>query len=107
MAFDDPGSYQSRPPSDEYLRKLLGRDTFYTVVAKHGGRVIAGLSAYQLDKFEQERSEVYIYDLAVQENFRRKGVARILIQPLIALTRDLGTWVVFVQADHGVLGSWS
>jgi aminoglycoside 3-N-acetyltransferase I len=101
VAFEDPVSYQSRPPSDEYLQKLLGRDTFFTVVAKHEGKVIAGLSAYQLDKFEQERSEVYIYDLAVQENFRRKGVARGLIRHLIALTRDRGTWVIFVQADHG------
>jgi len=101
VAFDDPVSYQSRPPSDAYLEKLLGRDTFFTMVARHEGTVIAGLSAYQLEKFEQERSEIYIYDLAVQENFRRKGVARGLIQHLIARTRDLGAWVIFVQADHG------
>jgi aminoglycoside 3-N-acetyltransferase I len=101
VAFEDPGSYQSRPPSDDYLRKLLGRETFYTVVAKHEGTVVAGLSAYQLEKFEQERSEIYIYDLAVQENFRRQGVARGLIQHLIRLTRDRGAWVIFVQADHG------
>lgn len=101
LAFDDPVSYQSRPPSDEYLAKLLGRDTFFTVVAKHEGTVIAGLSAYLLEKFEQERSEIYIYDLAVQENFRRKGVARGLIQHLITLAQNLGAWVIYVQADHG------
>jgi aminoglycoside 3-N-acetyltransferase I len=101
IAFEDPKSYQSLPPSDGYLQKLLGRETFFTVVARHEGTVVGGLSAYQLEKFEQERSEIYIYDLAVQENFRRQGVARGLIQHLIALTRDSGAWVIFVQADYG------
>jgi aminoglycoside 3-N-acetyltransferase I len=28
------------------------------------GRVVAGLIAYELDKFERPRRELYIYDLA-------------------------------------------
>lgn len=101
VAFEDPVSYQSNPPSDAYLKRLLSRDTFFTVVARHEGKVVGGLSAYQLEKFEQERSEIYIYDLAVLEAFRRQGVARGLIQHLIKLGQDRGAWVIFVQADHG------
>jgi ribosomal protein S18 acetylase RimI-like enzyme len=101
LAFEDPVSYRSRPPSDDYLRKLLAKDSFLTVVAKKDDRVLAGLSAYVLEKFEQERSEVYIYDLAVSEGWRRRGIARGLIQHLIALVRSYGAWVIFVQADQG------
>jgi len=40
------------------------------------------LAAYELRKFEQERSEVYIYDLAVASAHRREGIATALIERL-------------------------
>jgi aminoglycoside 3-N-acetyltransferase I len=41
------------------------RSSFIAVVAFKGGDAVGGLAAYELKKFEQERSEIYIYDLAV------------------------------------------
>lgn len=49
------------------------------------GDVVGGLVAYELAKFEQERSEVYIYDLAVLASHRRQGVATALIAELKSL----------------------
>jgi aminoglycoside 3-N-acetyltransferase I len=54
-----------------------------------------------LEKFEQERSEVYIYDLAVAEAHRRQGIATALIGALKPVARERGAWVIFVQADPG------
>ena len=54
-----------------------------------------------LKKFEQERSEIYIYDLAVLEAYRRQGVATGLIDKLREIAREIGAYVIFVQADHG------
>ena len=64
-------------------------------------RSIGGLAAYELKKFEQERSEVYIYDLAVDAAHRRKGVATALIRTLGEAARKRGAYVMFVQADIG------
>ncbi|MDV3257889.1 MAG: GNAT family N-acetyltransferase, partial [Sphingomonas sp.] len=50
-------------------------------------------------KFEADRSEIYIYDLAVREAWRRRGIATGLIDELRSIARDLGAWVIFVQAD--------
>jgi aminoglycoside 3-N-acetyltransferase I len=47
-----------------------------------GGVVVCGLAAYELKKFEQERSEIYIYDLAVASEHRREGIATALIEKL-------------------------
>jgi aminoglycoside 3-N-acetyltransferase I len=63
--------------------------------------VIGALVGYQLDKFEQARSEIYIYDLAVDDPHRRKGVATALIDHLRGIARERGAWVIYVQADYG------
>jgi aminoglycoside 3-N-acetyltransferase I len=100
-AFDDAESYVSAPPSDDYLNTLVGRDDFIPLVAVSDGAVVGGLAAYVLRKFEQERSEIYIYDLAVDENYRRRGIATGLINKLREIAREKGAWVIYVQADHG------
>jgi aminoglycoside 3-N-acetyltransferase I len=100
-AFDDAESYVSAPPSDNYLNTLIGRDDFIPLVAVSDGAVVGGLAAYVLRKFEQERSEIYIYDLAVDENYRRRGIATGLINKLREIAREKGAWVIYVQADHG------
>ena len=55
--------------------KALGRsvpDVYATAQVMTGALV-----AYVLEKFERERSEVYIYDLAVAATHRRQGIAHI------------------------------
>jgi ribosomal protein S18 acetylase RimI-like enzyme len=98
-AFDDPEHYESAQPDAAYLSGLLASPTFIAVAALHDGRVVGGLAAYVLPKFEQARSEVYIYDLAVDEPFRRRGVATGLIDTLRGVAADRGAWVICVQAD--------
>jgi aminoglycoside 3-N-acetyltransferase I len=100
-AFDDPESYSTARPTAEYRRALLSRTDVIALVALAGQNVVGALVAYELPKFEQERSEFYIYDLAVAENWRRCGVATTLIDHLRAIARKNGGWVVYVQADYG------
>ena len=100
-AFGDAEQYTSKRPNADYLRRLLASDTFIALAALKDDTVVGGLAAYELRKFEQERSEVYIYDLAVAEAHRRRGVATALIARLQAIAADRGAWVIFVQADYG------
>ena len=100
-AFDEVETYGRARPRHSYLQKLLGREQFIALAALRDGAVIGGLAAYVLDKFEQERSEIYIYDLAVAEAHRRQGVATALIEGLKRIAAEQGAYVIFVQADHG------
>jgi aminoglycoside 3-N-acetyltransferase I len=99
--FEDRESYAGRPPSDDYLRRVLSGDTTIAIVALAGAQVVGGLTGYELRKLEQERSEVYLYDLAVSAQHRRQGIATALIRRLQQEATARGAWVVFVQADHG------
>ena len=98
-AFDDADTYQRSTPSDEYLTQLLGRKHFIALVAQKGDEVVGGLAAYELDKFEQDRREIYIYDLAVLAAHRRKGVATGLIAEFTRIAAQRDVYVIFVQAD--------
>lgn len=100
-AFGDPETYVANQPTDEYLSGLLTSSTFIAIAAQTGPVVAGGLAAYVLQKFEQARSEIYIYDLAVSASHRRRGVATAMIKKLQERAADLGAWVIFVQADYG------
>lgn len=100
--FDEPETYSGSRPDDNYLRDLLGDRTFVALAATEENNVIGGLAAYELRKYEQPRSELYIYDLAVSAAHRRRGVATALIDHLQRLAAERGAWVIYVQADTGV-----
>lgn len=100
-AFEDRDTYGSRRPGKDYMTRLLGSDHFFALAAVKDGDVVGGLAAYELQKFEQERSEVYIYDLAVSAAHRRQGIATALIEELKDISSVRGSYVIFVQADYG------
>jgi aminoglycoside 3-N-acetyltransferase I len=98
-AFDDQDSYESAVPGDDYLHALLSKPTFIMLVAVDDKDVVGGLVAYELEKFEQNRRELYIYDLAVTEQHRRKGIATNLINELRRVAKERNAYIIYVQAD--------
>src|SRR4051812_36092304 len=99
-AFEDMATYQGAVPDEGYLQKLLARSHFIVIAAMRGAEVVGGLAAYELEKFEQDRREIYIYDLAVAGNHRRRGIATTLIRDLQRIARERKAYVIYVQADR-------
>jgi aminoglycoside 3-N-acetyltransferase I len=98
-AFEEVETYGARRPSAEYLARLLGSDTFIALAALKADVVVGAVAAYELHKFEQERSEIYIYDLAVAAAHRRQGIATAMILELKRVAQARGAYVIYVQAD--------
>jgi aminoglycoside 3-N-acetyltransferase I len=86
-------------PSRSYMADLLSDPNFIPLAALQDRAVIGGIAAYELRKYEAERSEIYLYDLAVDERHRRRGVATALIERLREHAAECGAWMIFVQAD--------
>lgn len=101
VAFDDVPTYNESRPDAGYFRRLFGNEHFVALAAMKETMVVGGLVAYELQKFEQARSEFYIYDLAVAEQHRREGIATMLIDELRTIAAARNASVIFVQADHG------
>jgi aminoglycoside 3-N-acetyltransferase I len=98
-AFNEVKTYTGKPPGGAYLQRLLDNEYFIALAALKNDSVAGGIAAYELPQFEQERSEVYIYDLAVGEAHRREGIATALIEELKKIAARRGAYVIFVQAD--------
>ncbi len=99
--FNAVQTYSGNRPRAAYLRRLLGSEYFIALVALKRDAVVGGIAAYELRKFEQERSEIYIYDLAVAAPHRREFIATALIEELKNIAAARGAYVMFVQGDTG------
>jgi len=99
-AFEDLATYAANQPDDAYLANLLTSETFVALGAFAGTTLVGGLAAYVLPKFEQARAELYIYDLAVNESHRRRGIATAMIEELKRIAASRRIYAIFVQADR-------
>lgn len=97
--FEEPETYDHAKPSAAYVEDVLRLDHVVLLVAEDRDQVVGGLGGYLLHKFEQERSELFIYDLAVAANRRREGIATALIEETRRIAREGGAWSIFVEAD--------
>ena len=99
-AFGEPETYEGDPPSGPYLAAVLAKAHVIALAVLSDEEVVGGLVAYELDKLERARREVYIYDLAVAEGRRRRGIATALIGRCREIAAERGAWVMYVQADY-------
>ena len=100
--FDRVFDESTRPMlSEPDLLLRLGNEHVWVMVAMDQGEILGGLVGYELPKFETQRSELYLYDLAVESARQGQGIGRGLLDALIAQVKTTDIWAVFVQADLG------
>ncbi len=106
VAFEEVGDWNVNKPSDTYLSKVLADKNYIALVAKkEDGGVVGGLTAHVLPKIDGEYSEIYLYDLAVLNEYRRQGIATQLITELKNFAKTYGAHTIFVQADNEDVGA--
>ncbi|MDZ5782343.1 GNAT family N-acetyltransferase [Marinococcus luteus] len=98
-AFEEKERYTEKKPSDAYLLTQLSNDRVIVCTAVYGERLVAGLTAYVMNKMEEETCEIYTYDLAVDARFRRQKIATNLLIFFMKEAENLNASAVFIQAD--------
>lgn len=88
----------SRVGSAAHLTKILSDEHFLALAALIDGRVVAGLTAYELPSYYSDSSEIFLYDLAVQPEYQRMGVGKALLQNLSDYCHENGIPIFFVLA---------
>jgi aminoglycoside 3-N-acetyltransferase I len=99
-AFDMKKGYDVSKVSAEYLAAFLADDRNVVLIAKEGDEVVGGLVGYVLPKFRIEKSELYIFDLAVSPRQHRKGIGKGLMKYSGQVAREVGCEITYLFADH-------
>ena len=93
-------------PEDIQLAKLLENPYFIVFVICIDNKVIGGLTAYELPSYYAAQSEIFIYDIAIDPSFQRKGLGKKLLAALKEYGKEKNISVLFVDAneedDHAV-----
>lgn len=88
-----------KSPEPLYLQKLLQSDNFIPIVAKQEGLIIGGLTIYILEQYYSVKPLAYLYDLALLQEYQRKGIGKSLISFARSYCKEQGFEELFVQAD--------
>jgi aminoglycoside 3-N-acetyltransferase I len=86
-------------PDAEATRRFLAEPTHHLLVAYEGtGTPLGFVSGVELTH-PDKGTEMFLYELGVDESARRQGVGRTLVQALAALAREQGCYDMWVLAD--------
>src|SRR2546423_5176617 len=94
-AFDEP----SEELPDDHIAALLANPSFWAFAALADDEVAGGLTAHVLPMTKSRSPEIFLYDLAVSADQRRRGHGRALVTRLLDTAAGAGIDVVFVPAD--------
>lgn len=87
-------------PPEEHLQQLLKKSGFFAMVAEAEGKIVGGLTVYVFDQYYSTKPLAYIFDLAIDRKFQRKGIGSKLIEDVVRHCKSKGFQEVFVQADR-------
>jgi tRNA-Thr(GGU) m(6)t(6)A37 methyltransferase TsaA len=93
--FDEDGDVLT----DSYVTGLLANESFWAIGAFEAGEAIGCITGHELAMTRHERTELFIYDLAVRVDDQRRGIGRQLVNALVTSAAGRGIDVVFVPAD--------
>jgi ribosomal protein S18 acetylase RimI-like enzyme len=88
----------SRPAAA--LARYLENPANYLLVAESDGEAAGFLTAYRLERPDRGESQMFVYEVAVGEPWRGRGLAAALIQEIKRLAREEGMFEAFVLTSR-------
>jgi ribosomal protein S18 acetylase RimI-like enzyme len=87
---------------DTHLLNLLGKKSFYGVVALQGNTIIGRLTAFEFEMYHDNVREVYLYEVDVDEVYQNQGIGSRLIEFTKKICEKRGVDYMFVgtEADN-------
>jgi ribosomal protein S18 acetylase RimI-like enzyme len=87
------------PPNAGAVRAYLSDERNVFFLAYQDETPVGFLRGTGLGQLKTEQKQMFLYEIGVDERFRRRGVARALIEALLELCRSLRFDEVFVFTD--------
>ena len=88
-------------PGDDGLvaARFLAADGHHLLIAYEAARAVGFVSGVEVTH-PDKGTEMFLYELAVDEPFRRRGTGRALVERLAAIAREAGCYGMWVITDE-------
>jgi ribosomal protein S18 acetylase RimI-like enzyme len=96
------------PPRPEAVRRFFADPNHHLLLASAGGKAVGFVSGVELTH-PDKGTEMFLYELAVDESHRRQGVGAALAKALRDLARERGCydmWVLTDDDNEAALGAY-
>jgi ribosomal protein S18 acetylase RimI-like enzyme len=87
------------PARDDATARFLAEPGHHLLIAYEDQRAVGFVSGVEVTH-PDKGTEMFLYELAVDEAFRRRGIGRTLVEHLAALARAAGCYGMWVVTDH-------
>jgi len=91
-------------PKPDAIKRFLADPNHHLMVALAGGKPVGFVSGVELTH-PDKGTEMFLYELAVDERHRRLGIATELVSALRDLARKRGCYDMWVLTDHDNAGA--
>jgi ribosomal protein S18 acetylase RimI-like enzyme len=88
------------PARADATRRFLAEPGHHLVIAYDEGRAVGFVSGAEVTH-PDNGTEMFLYELAVDEGWRRRGIGRALVAELERLARAAGCYGMWVVTDEG------
>ena len=95
----DAAALFDSPPDREWTSRFLAEPRHHLLVAcvdEHVAGFVSGVETIHPDK----GTEMFLYELSVDERFRRQGIGRALVTALADIAVEGGCYGMWVGTDH-------
>jgi ribosomal protein S18 acetylase RimI-like enzyme len=92
------------PARPDATARFLAEAGHHLLIAYEGGRAVGFVSGVEVTH-PDKGTEMFLYELAVGEPFRRRGIGRALVEHLAALARASGCYGMWVVTDEDNLAA--
>lgn len=89
------------PPTGEWTRRFFASPGHHLVVALADDGVAAGFASGIVMTHPDKGSELFLYELGVDERFRQRGIGRRLVEEMTAIAREEGCYGGWVLTEPG------
>ena len=86
--------------TENHLESFLQNQKNHVVVASVNNTVIGGLTAYEIEMYKKETSEIFLFEIEVKEEYRQQGVGSLLIHKLKDICKQRSIQQIFVLTSR-------